>query len=324
MRAERGFTMTDDRRSSMPADGPTPAGGGARPRTVGVLGTGRMGAGMARSLARAGFDLLVYNRTLDRAATLAEEIGARQCATPAEVAESADVTISMVSDGAAVEQLYRAPQGLLDGVHPGMVVVDMSTVLPSTILGLETAIRALGAGVLDAPVSGSVALAESGGLTVMAGGTDEDFERVKPVFEGVARTVFHIGPLGSGAAMKLAVNTIIIGLNQALAEGLVLAERSGIDPAVAYDVFATSAVGAPFVGYKRNAFLKPDETPAAFSIELAAKDLSLIRAHAEAVELSLPQARTNLAELHSAAGTHGADADFSAVASHLRKGGATR
>ena len=110
----------------------------------------------------------------------------------------------------------------------------------------------------------------------MAGGAAADLDRARPVLDALATTVFHLGPLGSGAAMKLAVNTVIFGLNQAVAEALVLAEAAGIDRAAAYDVLAASAAGAPFVGYKRAAFLEPDATPVAFALDLAAKDLRLI------------------------------------------------
>ena len=118
--------------------------------------------------------------------------------------------------------------------------------------------------------------------------------------------------------MKLAVNTVIFGLNEALAEGLVLAEAAGVDRTMAYDVIAASAVGAPYVGYKRAAFVEPETTPVAFSLDLAAKDLGLIQELAERVGLELPQAATNLDAIRTAALALGGDADFSAVAAQLR------
>ena len=166
--------------------------------------------------------------------------------------------------------------GCSPGARPGNVLADSSTVPPSTIRGLEADARATGAGILDTPVSGSVGLAESGSLTIMVGGEAADLEVARPVLDALAKTVIHMGPLGSGAAMKLAVNALIFGLNQAVAEGLVLAEAAGIERALAYDVLTASAAGAPFVGYKRAAFLEPDATPVAFSLDLAAKDLRLI------------------------------------------------
>ncbi len=296
--------------------GGKPAGG--KP-TVGMLGTGRMGGSMARALAAAGFELYLYNRSPERARALATELGAHAEATPAEVARHADVILSSVADGAAVEALYEGRNGVIAGLRPGSVVADMSTVLPETILGLEKSIRSHGAGVLDAPVSGSVSLATAGKLTIMVGGTERDLERARPVLEALATNIFHTGPLGSAAAMKLAVNAVVFGLNQALSEALTLAEAAGIDRSIAYDVLAASAVGAPYVAYKRAAFMAPEETPPAFSLELAQKDLRLIGELAGAVGSDVAQARANLQLLIDTAATEGAQADISSVAAHIRR-----
>jgi 3-hydroxyisobutyrate dehydrogenase-like beta-hydroxyacid dehydrogenase len=227
----------------------------------------------------------------------------------------------MVADEAAVEALYRGPGGVLEGLREGAVAADMSTVPPSVVKGLESDVQATGADILDAPVSGSVGLAESGQLTIMVGGDSGALERARPAFDAMAKQVFHLGPLGSGAAMKLAVNTLIFGLNEALAEGLVIAERAGIERELAYEVLAASAAGAPFVAYKRAAFLDPETTPAAFTVALAEKDLRLITGLADALGVPVPQARTNLEVLRAASDGGRADADFSAVAVHLRGGG---
>lgn len=287
--------------------------------TVGVVGTGRMGSAIARAIRAAGHDLVVWDRTREVCDVLAKQLGCRSVATPAEVAAAADVTISMVADGAAVDAVYGGADGLITGARPGTVLIDSSTVPPAVLRAHEPAIRERGAGVLDAPVSGSVALAESGKLTLMVGGEADDLERARSVLEAYGTTIFHLGPLGTGAAMKLAVNTVIFGLNEALAEGLVLAERTGIPRDRAYDVMAVSAIGAPYVGYKRAAFLEPEATPVAFSTELAAKDLRLIAELADAVDLSMPQAATNLAVIDEVIDGGGGDWDFSAVARHLRE-----
>jgi len=293
--------------------------------TVGVLGIGRMGSSMARAIAAAGFDLVLWNRSAAPAEALAAELdGApRVAATPREMAGAADVCITMLADGRAVDAVYGGPDGLVAGARPGLVVIDCSTVPPAALRAHAAAIRAAGAGVLDAPVSGSVTLATSGTLTLMVGGEPADLERARPVLDALATTIFHLGPLGTGAAMKLAVNTVIFGLNQAVAEALVLAEAAGIERAAAYDVLAASAVGAPFVGYKRSAFVDPDGTPVAFALELAAKDLGLIGELADAVHIPIPQARVDL-EVIDAAIAEGAGRDFSAVADHLRRAGASR
>ena len=290
-------------------------------RTVAVLGTGHMGSAMSRALAKADFDLVLFNRTLARCTPLADELGARVADSAAEAVAAADMAISMVADEPAVTELYRGEGGVLDGLSAGKIVADMSTVPPSVVLGLADDVRATGAEILDAPVSGSTALAQSGALTIMVGGDEAVLERARPVFDALAKRVFHLGALGNGAAMKLAVNTLIFGLNQALAEGFVIAERAGIDRALAYEVLAASAAGAPYVEYKRAAFLDPEGTPPVFTIELAAKDLDLITGFADRLDVPVPQARTNLDVLRDALADGHAGADFAAVAVHLRGGG---
>jgi 3-hydroxyisobutyrate dehydrogenase-like beta-hydroxyacid dehydrogenase len=286
--------------------------------TVAVVGTGRMGGAMARAFAAAGHDVVLQNRTRERCDPIAEAIGARVVDTPAEAAAAADVTITMLADDAAVRGVFTGSDGLVEGAHEGGVLVDMSTVLPATIRSVEAAIRATGSGLLDAPVSGSVSLAQSGQLTLMVGGVTGDLERARPMLDAVAKTIFHLGPLGSGAAMKLAVNVVIFGLNGALAEGLALAEASGVDRALAYDVIAAGAAGAPYVGYKRAQFLDPDDAPVAFSLALTEKDLRLITETATAVGQPLPQTAINLELVRAAAASLGADRDFAAVAGELR------
>jgi 3-hydroxyisobutyrate dehydrogenase-like beta-hydroxyacid dehydrogenase len=285
---------------------------------VALIGTGRMGTAMARALARAGRPLVLQNRTRDRAEALAAELGGRVVATPAEAAAAADVTLTMLADDAAVEAVYGGSDGLLEGARTGSVLVDLSTVAPDTLRSFEGPARAIGADLLDAPVSGSTALAETGQLTLMVGGNADVLERARPALDPLARTIVHVGALGAGAAMKLAVNTLIYGLNEALAEGLVLAEQAGIDRATAYDVFAASAAGAPYLGYKRGAFLDPDGTPITFALDLAAKDLRLITELAAALGVPVPQAVTNLAQVRAASAGGRGGRDFSTVADQLR------
>lgn len=286
---------------------------------VAVVGTGRMGSAMARALARGGAEVVLFNRTRQRCEALATELGASVAGSAAEAAADADVAITMLADGPAVNATWGGPHGLVAGARSDSVLVDMSTVPPDTLARFEAEVRERGAGILDAPVSGSVALAESGQLTIMAGGTAEDLERARPVLALVAKQVTHVGPLGSGAALKLAVNALIFALANALSEALVLAERAGIDRSLAYEVFASSAAGAPFVGYKRDAYVDPDRAPVAFSLDLAAKDLRLITELAERVGVPMAQARVNQALISEASAHLGADRDFSAVASHLRE-----
>ena len=287
--------------------------------SVAVLGTGRMGSAMSRALARGGSELVLYNRTPQRCDALASELGARLVATsPARAAAEAEICITMLADQAAVESVWAGQDGLLSAAGEGSLLIDMSTVPPDVIRGFAQRARGAGAGILDAPVSGSVSLAESGQLTIMVGGQADDVERARPVFDQLAKQIFHMGALGNGAIMKLAVNGVVFALNNALSEALVLAEEGGIERELAYEVIGSSAVAAPFVGYKRNAFLDPDGTPVAFSLDLAAKDLRLISALADELGVSIEQGHVNHALIRAAAERLGGDRDFAAVASYLR------
>ena len=287
--------------------------------TVAVLGVGRMGSAMARALAHGGTDLVLHNRTPERAEDLANELGASVAGSAAEAAAAADVAITMLADGTAVESTWGGSDGLVAGARAGSVLVDMSTVPPGTLRRFEQPVRQRGAGILDAPVSGSVSLAESGRLTIMAGGEAADLERARSVLEMLAGRIFHVGPLGSGHALKLAVNAVIFALNNAMSEALVLAERAGIDRTLAYDVMASSAAGAPYMEYKRDSFLWPDRAPVGFSLDLAAKDLRLITELGHGLGVPVPQAHANQALIAEASAHLGRDRDFSAVASHLRE-----
>jgi 3-hydroxyisobutyrate dehydrogenase/2-hydroxy-3-oxopropionate reductase len=168
-------------------------------------------------------------------------------------------------------------------------------------------------------VSGSVPVVERGELMFMVGGDPEALERVRPVLDGLAATVLHLGALGSGAIMKLAVNDIVHALNQALSEALVLAERAGVERSKAYDVFAASAIAAPFVQYKRTAYENPDTTPVAFALDLVAKDLELIDALASSVDARMPQLATNRRVVAEALAAGLGDRDLSALAELLRR-----
>lgn len=285
---------------------------------VAVLGIGNMGSAMARRLATEGFDLVLYNRTAARADELAAELGAEVAASPAEAAARCPTLITMVADDAVLIELCRGKNGILDGARQGSVTIQTSTVLPDTVRGLYQDFRASGASLLDAPVSGSVTTAAAGELAFMVGGELTDLERARPVLDALSKRIFHLGPVGSGAAVKLAVNAIIMALDVALAEALVLAEGAGVDRAAAYDVFAGGAAGAPFVQYKRSAFVDPESVPPAFSLALAEKDLTLILALAESTGTRMSQAAANLAAISGASAALGAERDFSAVATHLR------
>ena len=285
---------------------------------VAVVGTGRMGSAMVARLRGSGRPVVVFNRTATRAADLAARTGARAVPTAREAAGSAVVVLVSLADDAAVAAAYDGPDGVVAGLSPGTVVVDTSTVSPETVRALAAMVSAAGATLLDAPVSGSVPVVERGELAVLAGGDAEALDRVRPVLDVLAKTVFHLGPVGAGATMKLSVNGVVHALNQALAEALVLAERAGIDRRAAYEVFAASAIAAPYVHYKRGSFEDPAGTPVAFRLDLVAKDLALLDALAAAAGARMDQAATNRRLVGEALAAGYADRDISAMAEFLR------
>jgi 3-hydroxyisobutyrate dehydrogenase-like beta-hydroxyacid dehydrogenase len=289
------------------------------PTAVAFLGLGRMGLPMAANLARAGHRLTVWNRTPEKARRFAAEHGARVAPSPAEAVAGCDVVISMLADDAALLDAWTGDGGAQDAVRPGALVVVMETVAPGTVGHLAHLLGERGVALVDAPVSGSVAAATAATLTIMAAGEPEAVERARPVLGALGDPVLALGPGGAGSAMKLAVNAIVHSLNQAVSEALVLAERAGIERTRAYEVFANSAVAAPFVRYRRDAYERPGEVPVTFRLELAAKDLRLALALAEDVGADLPQTRANLAVLDEAVAAGFGDDDESAVAEHFRR-----
>jgi 3-hydroxyisobutyrate dehydrogenase-like beta-hydroxyacid dehydrogenase len=198
------------------------------------------------------------------------------------------------------------------------VVCESSTIEPGTVRRLQPLVTDRGASLLDTPVSGSVPAVEAGTLTIMVGGDAAVLERARPALDPLARQIFLVGELGSGAVMKLAVNAILHGLNLTLSESLVLAERAGVARETAYEVFAASAIAAPFVHYKREAFEHPGEPPVAFSLELAGKDLDLILALAAQAGTPMEQAATNRQVVRAAIAAGLGGRDLSELATYLR------
>lgn len=270
---------------------------------------------MVGTLRRAGLDVVTWNRDRGKGDEVARTSGAEIADSASEAAAAADVAITSLADDAAVEAVYA---NALEGFHPGQVVMEMSTIAPQTVLGVAPSVQARGATLLDAPVSGSVPVVERGELLIMVGGDPDALERARPVLEALSSTIIHVGDLGTGATMKLAVNALVHGLAVALSESLVLAERAGVERTTAYEVFASGAAAAPFVLYKRAAFERPDETPVAFSLDLVAKDLDLILDLARRVGAPMPQADTNREEVRSALAAGMGERDMSALAGYLR------
>ena len=285
---------------------------------VGFVGLGRMGRPMAANIARAGIALVVWNRTPDRCDPLVE-VGAEVAADPASLGGAVDVLVTMLSDGPAVRSVLVDGE-LLDALPAGAVVLEMSTTGREWALELAAQAGRRGVHLLDAPVSGSVTVAESAALLAMVGGERAAYERVTPVLDSMTKAHIHLGPSGSGATMKIALNTMIAATNQAIAEAIALAERSGIDRTLAYEVLGRSALASPFLLYKRGAFLEPETEPVAFPLELMAKDMALASALARAAGVATPVADAATGVLERASGAGLARADIARVIDMLAGG----
>lgn len=287
-------------------------------KAVAVIGTGRMGGAMVGTLRRKGFPVCLWNRTPALAEDVADRTGAEVAGTAADAAAGADVVLSSLADDAAVLETFTGPSGVISGLHDGQLVLEMSTIAPATVRRIGSLVQERGAILLDAPVSGSVMSVEKSELTVMVGGDDAALGRARPVLDALAAKVFHVGGLGAGATVKLAVNALVHAIDVGLSEALVLAEKAGVDRSVAYDVFAAGAAAAPFVLYKRPAFEQPDTTPPAFSLDLMAKDLDLILELAGQVGARMDQATQNRETVGRALAAGFEGHDMSAVAEYLR------
>lgn len=277
-----------------------------------------MGSAMVGTLRRANLPVIVWNRTAAHADAVASATGATVAASAAEATREASVVFTSLADDAAVESVYLGSGGVVEGAGPDTIVVETSTIDPDTQIAIGTAVESTGANFLDAPVSGSVTTVEAGTLTFMVGGDEAVLAAVRPVLEVLAERIVPVGGRGAGAATKLAVNGLVHGLNVALAEAIVLAERAGVDRSAAYDVFASGAGGAPFVQYKRDAYEHPDHADVAFSLNLVAKDLELITRLGDTVGVPTRQADVGLEMVNDAIASGLGDRDMSAIAVHLR------
>ncbi len=259
---------------------------------VGFVGLGTMGGPIAGRLLAAGHVLHGSNRTRSKAQPLIER-GLTWHATAREAAAAADVVFSMVSDDAALEAVAGGPDGILAGLGPGKVYVDMSTVSPAASVALAARVHALGARMLDAPVSGSVPQAEAGTLTIMVGGEEAALRRVEPLLDELGQSVTRIGENGHGLVLKLAINVSLAAQTLAFSEGLLLAERGGIDPQLAARVMSDSAIGSPMIKARVPMLLDLPED-AWFDVGMMQKDIRLALAVGREEHVPLPSAAAAL------------------------------
>jgi 2-hydroxy-3-oxopropionate reductase len=254
--------------------------------TVGFIGLGIMGKPMAKNLIEAGHELVVFNRTQSKAEELAGD-GATVAGSPREVAERSDVIITMLPDSPQVEEVLVGENGVLEGIKEGALVVDTSTISPVVTEELAAKVKEKGASMLDAPVSGGDVGAIESTLSIMVGGSEEDFERARPLFEAMGKTVTHVGETGAGQVAK-AANQIVVALTiEAVSEALVLGSKGGVAPEKILDVLGGGLAGNKVMEVKREKMLTHSFDPG-FRIELHHKDLGIALAAGREYGVTLP------------------------------------
>ena len=275
---------------------------------VGFLGLGTMGAPMAKNLKKKGFEVVVWNRSLERAEALkADGIGV--AASPAALAAQVDAYCTCVADPAALEGVAA---GLLENARPGQLFIDFSTVSVPLIESLAARFAAKGVDFADAPVTGSRGGAEKGTLVIMTGCSAATLARATPIFQAVGEKVIHCGAVGTGTQVKLAGNALIAGMLQCFSEGLLLTKVAGVDPRKLIEVVQASGFRSPYFEFKGKAMLERDFTTH-FSIDLMHKDLSLFLDNAAAHRVPTPTA-ASLRETYNLARASGhGGQDISAV-----------
>jgi len=278
---------------------------------LGFVGLGTMGGRMAKRLMDAGHTVTGCNRTRSKADWLVAT-GMAWGETPRAVAETCDVVFSMVTDSAALQAIARGDDGIVAGLRPGAIYVDMSTASPATSRAIAADVAAKGAAMLDAPVSGSVSTLEQGALSIMAAGDREAFERVKPYLLDIGPKVTYVGTNGLAVTMKIATNLSLAVQMLAYSEGLLLAEKSGIAREVAVEVLLNSVMASPMVKYRGPFVLKmPDE--AWFDVNMMKKDMALALELGRQLDVPLPTAALANQFLTAARGMGLAEQDFAAL-----------
>ena len=253
---------------------------------VGFIGLGIMGYPMAQNLMEAGYELVLYNRTREKAEELAEG-GAKVAESPRQVAEQSDMVVTMLPDSPQVEEVVAGEDGVLEGIQEGALLVDMSTISPIVTEEIAAKVEERGASMLDAPVSGGQPGAEGGTLSIMVGGSDEDFERAKPLFEVMGSAATHVGPTGTGQVVK-ACNQIVVALTiEAVSEALVLGSKAGVAPEKIIEALSGGLAGSAVMEAKKEKFFDHDFDPG-FRVELHHKDLGIALAAGREYGVTLP------------------------------------
>ena len=274
---------------------------------VGFAGLGAMGAGIARRLHDAGYDVVVWNRTKAKADPLLE-VGMGWAETPRELAASVDALFTMLTNTAAIEAMADGPDGVLAGLRADVVWADMSTIAPDASVALAERVRAAGAYFLDCPVSGSPATLAAGQMSVMVGGDRRAFERVEELLHAIGPKVTYIGANGQAILTKVAINLALVVSVTAFSEGVALAEKAGVDRKAVVDAVLKSVIASPVIRYR--APLLVDDTDVFADVELQQKDLVLAQELARQLGMAVPTCAATSEMLNAARSSNRSDRDF--------------
>jgi 3-hydroxyisobutyrate dehydrogenase-like beta-hydroxyacid dehydrogenase len=278
---------------------------------LGFVGLGVMGSEMVSRLLSKGHAVTGYNRTRSKAERLIQQ-GMKWADSPRAVCAAADFTFAMVTNEKALAAVLEGPDGILSAVAPGKFLIDMSTVSPHYSRNVAAQVRAKGADMIDAPVSGSVITLQEGKLSVMVGGRRETFERLKPILDDIGPKVTYVGDNGLALSMKIATNLSLAVQMMAFCEGVLLAEKSGIARNVAVDVLTNSAVASPMIKY-RGPFVLTMPAEAWFDVNMMQKDMLLALEMGRALDVPLPTTAVSNEFLTAARGMGLAKKDFAVV-----------
>jgi 3-hydroxyisobutyrate dehydrogenase-like beta-hydroxyacid dehydrogenase len=278
---------------------------------LGFVGLGVMGSEMVLRLLEKGHTLTGYNRTRSKAARLLDK-GMKWAGSPREVAEASDFTFSMVTNSPALEMIVEGPDGILAGLALGKVLIDMSTVSPEFSRSVAAKVRAKGADMVDAPVSGSVITLQEGKLSVMVGGRKDTFDRVKRLLLDIGPKVTYVGDNGLALVIKIAANLSLAVQMLAFSEGILLAEKSGISREVAVEVLTNSAIASPMVKY-RGPFVLKLPAEAWFNVNMMQKDMLLALDLGRALDVPMPTTAITNEFLTAARGMGLVEEDFAVL-----------
>ena len=278
---------------------------------LGFVGLGVMGGNMVARLLEKGHTVTGYNRTRSKAQSLIDR-GMKWADSPRAVAEAADVVFSMVTNAAALAAIHDGPDGLLAGISSGKFLVDMSTVSPETSRAYAAKVRAKGADMIDAPVSGSVITLQQGKLSVMVGGRKETFDQLQPLLLEIGPKVTHVGDNGLALSLKIAINLQLAVQMMAFSEGVLLAEKSGIAREVAVDVMVHSAIASPMIQY-RGPFVLQQPEEAWFDVNMMQKDMLLALEMGRKLNVPVPTTAASNEFLTAARGMGWEKVDFAVV-----------